>query len=162
MPANFSTDPNVKEALQEAIADTITGVQKEHVTILDITSGRRLLQLQSDARRLATDVTVRYEINLPATHSGPPITLASIDTNTLKNHINTKFTNKGIAATVSSLQVMSLTSAPVTTTSTTLSRARGDASGACRTSSLGLPTALLHMMGIVCVLGTLLSCKLEL
>ena len=37
----------VKEALQEAIADTIPDVKKEYVEILDVTIGRRLFEAQA-------------------------------------------------------------------------------------------------------------------
>lgn len=78
-PAAFATDPKVKEALSSAIADTLTGVKTEYITItgIKVDGERRLF----DSRRLPafTFATVAFSINLPGTYTGATITKATID-----------------------------------------------------------------------------------
>lgn len=109
VPSDFATDPKVKDALQQAIADSMPGIQKEHVTILGIHTGRRL---DETPRRLAETVTVQYEITTPETYALGPITAASINADTLKDNVNSNFQSQGVAATVSSAEIVNVVAVP--------------------------------------------------
>jgi hypothetical protein len=150
MPSDFKTNPDVKEALSAAIADTLQGVDKEHVTITEIRDGRRLGLLEDSYRRLSSDVSVLYEINLPSTYSGDPITTTSFNADTLKTNINAQLTAKSVSASVSSLEVKDVQSVTVTTTD------RGSANSAFISS--GLPSVLTQLISILCIQCAFASC----
>jgi len=107
--AAFKTNAKVKVALQTAIADTIDGVSKEHVTITKVSdapaSGRRL-------NSHGGSVKVEYEINLPKTYTGAASTLtaasmkAALPAATLMSNINAAITAADVAD-------VSVTEAPV-------------------------------------------------
>jgi len=158
VPANFSTDPNVKVALSEAIADTIPGVEKEHVTITEIIVTRRLQDLKWNVRRLAGDVTVKHTINLPATYTGGAITSSSFKADTLKKNINARLTSKGVSVQVSALQVMKMETTAAPTAAPTATRpAVGSASCALIITAPTLPAAFICIMSTVYALGSIFS-----
>jgi len=115
----FKTNPKVKVALQEAVADTLPGVEKEHVTITGISDAvRRLAEGRMlGAHGAAGSVKVDYEINLPATYSGAPVTTASITAAlvpaTLMEKINTRVAAAGLTS-------VTVTHAPVVGAVTTV------------------------------------------
>jgi len=95
--AAFKTNTKVKEALQEAIANTITGVDKAHVTITSVADGRRLTEAERSLAA-AGSVKVGYEINLPKTSTLTAATMkAALPVATLMTNINTAVAAKGVA-----------------------------------------------------------------
>jgi len=128
-PTLFKTDKKVNAALREAIADTITGVDKDNVRITGVTDGRRL---EEENRRLAAgSVKVSYTIVVPETYTGPAIKTASIVPATLMKAINTRVAAKGvIGATVTEAPVV----ATVTVKSVGIPRTTG---GAYRGAQMG-------------------------
>jgi hypothetical protein len=116
VPADFATNPQVKTALSKAIADSIPGIDAEHVTITEIVAARRLGAVKpSTPRKLTGDVTVKYTINVPSTYTGGTMTASTINPTTLKNNINTQLQAEGISVTVTALEVTSLQSVPAAT-----------------------------------------------
>jgi len=149
-PEAFKTNPAVAEALREAIADTITGVSREHVRILGITvtttsSGSRRLR-DTAGRRLAGSAKVDYQIILPSNYGGSPITATSINAETLKTNINTRITERNIAG----VQVTGVKDFAVTTSSIGTPVSTGSAH---RNARLGELAALLSMAAVLAMLG---------
>jgi len=136
----FKTDPKINAALREAVADTISGVEKDNVRITNITSVRRLRE-DEGARRLAAHssagtVKVNYEIVLPDTYTGAAIKKSSISPTTLMKAINTRVAAKGISG-------ATVTEAPIIAelSSTTVGQPKSTG-GALRSAPLGLAAAL--------------------
>jgi len=106
--AAFKTNPKVEMALREAVADTLVGIEKDHIVITGIVDVDRRL---SEERMLgghtgAGSVKVEYEIMVPQTYTGATITAASFKPATLMTNINKRITSKGVAG-------VSVTEAPV-------------------------------------------------
>jgi len=82
-------------ALKEAVADTLSGVEKESVVIdgVETVSTRRL---DAERRLNAGSVKVSYTIVLPQSYAGPEIKAASIVPATLMKNINTRIAAKGV------------------------------------------------------------------
>jgi hypothetical protein len=143
VPADFATNPQVKTALSKAIADSIPGIDAEHVTITEIVAARRLGAVkQSTPRKLTGDVTVKYTINVPSTYTGGTMTASTIDPTTLKNNINTQLQAEGVSATVTALEVTSLQSVPADTSSPTITKAPSPSPGTASDSVATLPGVL--------------------
>merc|ERR1719424_387338 len=136
----FKTDPKINAALREAVADTISGVEKDNVRITNITSVRRLRE-DEGARRLAAHssagtVKVNYEIVLPDTYTGAAIKKSSISPTTLMKAINTRVAAKGVSgATVTEAPIIG----ELSFTSIGQPRSTG---GALRSAPLGLAAVL--------------------
>jgi len=91
----------VTEALREAIADTITGVDKNMIRITGLSAGAnttRRLREEPKARSLAGKgkVKVSYEILIPESADVIKITKSSIDPAKLKKAINKRVADKGV------------------------------------------------------------------
>jgi len=91
----------VTEALREAIADTITGVDKNMIRITGLSAGAnttRRLREEPKARSLAGKgkVKVSYEILIPESAGDIGFSKSSIDPAKLKKAINTRVAAKGI------------------------------------------------------------------
>jgi len=113
----FKTEPKVKDALREAIADTIAGVEKDHVHITLITNGRRLA-----AHGDAGTVKIEFDVVMPGTFKGD-INPSSMVPATLMKAINTRVAAAGMTATVTEAPAVT-GSAPATTAQPTISSAR--------------------------------------
>jgi len=102
--AAFVESPNAKDVMAESIAESLAGVTKDMIVIkkLSVGSGSRRLSLTivdadaTESRRLAATVQCEYEINLPSTYTGDPISTASVDQAVLKAKVAEKATAAGI------------------------------------------------------------------
>jgi len=137
----FKTNPKINAALREAVADTIAGVEKDNVRITNITTVRRLREIEG-ARKLAGHVSdagtvkVNYEIVLPDTYTGVAIKKSSISPTKLMTAINTRVAAKGISG-------ATVTEAPIVAEPTSATVGQPKATGgALRSASLALAAAL--------------------
>lgn len=94
--AEFETNPAVKEALRQAVADSISGITKDLIRIVNVTAISRRLRDVSPRKLTAGTVQVDYVIMLPNDYAGPAITPTTIDATTLKDAINTRISERNI------------------------------------------------------------------
>jgi len=125
----FRTNPAVREALREAVADTIPGITREFVRIVNVTAVSRRLRDAAPRKLTAGTVQVDYMILLPSDYAGPAISPTSIDPTALKEAINTRISARNIQG-VTVTEVKEIT-AETTTLGTPVAT-----SGACHS---GLP-----------------------
>jgi hypothetical protein len=139
-----SDEDKVKNAMKEAIADSLTGVSADQVIVRSVActvGGRRLHGL--GARRLTGSLVVDYEIHVPSGVTAPK--QSDMSTMTLKTNVNSRLSQQGVTDVVtSSVRITTFAARFVTSTTfidSALSGTRKGATNVSITAMLGLLAA---------------------
>jgi len=142
-----SDEGKVRNAMKEAIADSLTGVSADQVIVRSVAcsvggpTSRRLHGL--GARRLAGSLVVDYEIHVPSGVTAPM--QSDLSTMTLKTNINSRLSQQGVTDVVtSSVRITTFAARFVTSTTFIDSALSGTQKGATNvsiTAMLGLLAA---------------------
>jgi peptide/nickel transport system substrate-binding protein len=149
-PAAFASNTAVRTALQQAIAQSLSGIEESMVGITNVSVARRLSDFE-DERRLSGDVNVHYTITIPASATGvaTPTTASMVAVqDTIKTSLTSKLQSNGVSGiTVTSVVADAISVATNTQASSNPSNPSNDeTSGAYRVIVSGLSVVSLSLI----------------